>query len=468
MTRRPVQQLEFPAASRFERVRWALIPAACIAVALLAAWWLQSTMPRHIVLASGLPDGIYHQYAQRYKEILAREGITVEERMTGGAEENARLLRDPKSGVDVAFMHGGVVRPTERANLIMLATLYYEPLWIFYRDSVVHPHFDELRHKRLAVGSPESGVRAFMEPLLAANNITTLNSELVPLVNLAALRALQAGQVDAAFLVGPAHFPAIWQALHDPELKLMSLARADAYPRLFPYITKLKLPPGTIDLALHIPDREVDLIGTKAMLVARDDLSPAIVNLLLEAGRELHGQQGLFEADDEFPNTAPVDLPVSADASRHHRFGPSLLHRYLPYVVAAYVERLIVLLLPIVFVIIPLLNFLPRLFRWRNRSRIYRWYGELALLERDVSTRTGALPVEQWLSDLGRIEHAAARVRTPMSYASEAYTLREHIGLVRQAVMAKLRGEDATIDENQRSVEAGSERNAARAPAAPF
>ena len=116
MTRRPVQQLESPAASIFERVRWALIPAACLAVALLDAWWLQSTMPRHIVLASGLPDGIYHQYAQRYKEILAREGITVEERMTGGAEENARLLRDPKSGVDVAFMHGGVVRPTERVR----------------------------------------------------------------------------------------------------------------------------------------------------------------------------------------------------------------------------------------------------------------------------------------------------------------------------------------------------------------
>ena len=429
-------------------MRWALLGAASIAFAVLGAWYLQSTIPRRIVLASGLPDGMYHQYAQRYKEILAREGVTVEERMTGGAEENERLLSDPGSGVDVAFMHGGVVRPSDHGKLVMLAALYYEPLWIFYRDSVVHPHFDELRHKRLAVGSPESGVRAFMEPLLAANRITSLNSELVPLVNLAALRALQAGQVDAAFLVGPAQFPAIWQALHDPELKLLSLARADAYPRKFPYITKLTLPPGTIDLAEHIPQQEVKLIGTKAMLVARDGLSPAIVNLLLEAGRELHGQQGFFEADGEFPNTAPVDLPVSADANRHHRFGPSLLHRYLPFFVAAYVERLIVLLVPVLFVIIPLTNLLPRLFRWRARSRIYRWYGELALLERDVSTRKGALPVEQWLGDLGRIEQAATRIRTPLSYAGEAYTLREHIGLVRQAVMAKARGVDANIDEN--------------------
>ena len=55
-------------------------PAAALvtAVVLVVAWFLQSTIPRHIGLASGLQDGLYHQYAQRYKEILAREGVTVE------------------------------------------------------------------------------------------------------------------------------------------------------------------------------------------------------------------------------------------------------------------------------------------------------------------------------------------------------------------------------------------------------
>jgi len=132
-----------------------------------------------------------------------------------------------------------------------------------------------------------------------------------------------------------------------------------------------------------------------------------------------------------------VDLPVSADANRHLRFGPSLFYRYLPFFFAAYVERLIVLLVPLLFVIAPLANFLPQVFRWRARSRIYRWYGELAMLERDVDARTGTLPIRQWLADLGRIERAAASIRTPASLASETYTLREHVGLVRQAVMAK-------------------------------
>ena len=153
---------------------------------------------------------------------------------------------------------------------------------------------------------------------------------------------------------------------------------------------------------------------------------------------------------------------MSADANRHHRFGPSLLHRYLPFFVAAYVERLIVLLVPVLFVIIPLTNLLPRLFRWRARSRIYRWYGELALLERDVSTRKGALPVEQWLGDLGRIEQAATRIRAPLSYASEAYTLREHIGLVRQAVMARTQGAGADMDDDPRRAVPALERSASQ------
>ena len=177
-------------------------PAAALvtAVVLVGAWFLQSTIPRHVVLASGLKDGLYHQHSQRYKQILAREGVTVEERLTGGAEENEQLLHNPKSGVDVAFMHGGIVRPQDRGNLTMLMALYYEPLWIFYRGPAMLTQLDELRGKQVAIGSPGSGARAFVEPLLAANGITGSNTRLSPLVNLEALRALQRGEIDAALL----------------------------------------------------------------------------------------------------------------------------------------------------------------------------------------------------------------------------------------------------------------------------
>jgi len=428
---------------RFEILHWLPLLAALLVVALLGAWLLLSQIPRHIILASGPKDGMYHQYAQRYKAILARHGVTVEERLTHGADENERLLRDPKSGVDVAFIHGGVVRPAEQDNLVMLAAIYYEPLWVFYRGADPLTQLDELRFQRLAIGVPGSGVRAFIEPLLDANGIDGMNTELVSLGNLEAIRALQSGRVGAAFLMGPVPLTAIWQALHDPDLKVMDLARADAYPRRFPAITRLSLPSGTVDLEQHIPAEEVRMIGTKAMLVSRDGLSPPIVNLLLDAAREVHGGQGFFEANGEFPNTAPVDLPVSADADRHHRFGPTILQSYLPFFVAAYLERLIVLLVPLLILVVPLSNLLPRLLGWRVRLHIYRRYVELALLERDLASRTGVLPVAQWLADLDLIQHKAEQIKTPARVASEAYTLREHIALVRRAVLAKAQGVEA-------------------------
>jgi TRAP-type uncharacterized transport system substrate-binding protein len=409
--------------------------AVLVLLAALGAWMLQASIPRRIVVATGVPDSLYHIHFQRYKEILARDGVSLVERATGGAAENARLIADPKSGVDVAFMQGGVIK--DAGNIVMLAALYYEPLWVFYRGPAHVAHLDALRGRRIAVGTPGQGVHVFVEPLLSANDVTSSNSELVPIGNLEAIQALQSGRIDAALLVGGAESTAIAQALRDTGLELMDFRRADAYQRRFDHISKLVLPAGTVDLARDIPANDVTLISTEAMLVSRDDLPPALIALLYEAAREIHPDQGYFEKPREFPNTDPVDLPVSAYADRHHRFGPSLLHRYLPFFFATFVERLVILLVPLLVVIVPLMNLVPQLLRWRARSRIYRWYGELALLERDIDSRSGDLPIDQWLARLERIEAAAARVRTPRSYAAEAYTLREHIALVRRNVLAR-------------------------------
>ena len=238
-------------------------------------------------------------------------------------------------------------------------------------------------------------------------------------------------------LLGGAESAAIHEALWNADLKLMSIIRADAYVRRFPYITKLTLPEGTIDLAGNIPPNEVTLIGTTAMLVAREGFPPALTNLLMDTARDVHRGKGISKRRVSFPGTTPVDFPVSEDADRHKRFGPSFLHRYLPYWIATVIERLIILVVPLLVILVPLFNLLPQILRWRVRSRIFRLYGELKLLERDVATRTGASPIERWLADLDRIEHEAVQLKAPVSYASEAYTLREHIGLVRRAVMAR-------------------------------
>jgi TRAP-type uncharacterized transport system substrate-binding protein len=424
----------------FRRRNLQLVLLALLAVA--AAVWiafqvLQPLPPRTIVIASGVEEGLYHRHAQRYVTWLREHGVRVVERKTSGAAENYRLLLDPKSKVDVAFMQGGVATLPEADRLVMLASLYVEPLWLFYRADGALARATSLVGARISIGIPGSGTRAFVAPLLTANGVTTENSTLLETGGKEALRQLKAGEIDAALFVGGADSPLIREALFDPAIKLMSLGRADAYARRYGYISRLTLPAGTIDLARNLPPSDVATIGTKAMLAARDDLHPAIINLLIDAAREIHGGQGVFETAGEFPGTARVDLPVSPYADQHRRFGPSFLYQAMPFWAAALVERLIVLLLPLLFLVVPLMNLLPRVVRWRDRSRLVRWYGQLALLERDVATRQGDAPVEKWLQELAEISRAVGQRRMPPAFASEVFTLREHIDLVRREILAK-------------------------------
>ncbi len=165
--------------SRRERLRLAALVAILVAVAVWASIALvQPGPPRRIVMASGPESGVYHRYARRYVELLAREGVTVEERMTGGAADNLRLLADPKSGVDIALLQAGLATSPASDGLVMLASLYYEPLWIFYRGPATLTKINELHGKRMAAGVAGSGTRALVDQMLAANGL--LMSDGVP------------------------------------------------------------------------------------------------------------------------------------------------------------------------------------------------------------------------------------------------------------------------------------------------
>lgn len=405
-------------------------------LALSGAWYLEGTVPRHVTFASGTNSGINHLYAERYAKILQRDGIRLDERLTDGGAENLKLLLDPQSGVDVGIVPGGIYDEQMHGNVLMLATLYYQPLWIFYRNDKTLSEIGDLRHLKIAIGSPDSSVRAFAAPLLAANEITDSNTTLMSSGQHEAVRDLKNGKVDAILLLGPVKGPAIWEALNEPTFKLLSLASTEAYQRRYPYITKLTLPPGSVDFSKRIPAQEVHLIGTKAMMLAKEDLPFPLVQLLLDAARQIHAQQGFFEEPAEFPNTMPVDVPVSQDAVRHMRFGPKMLQRYLPLVAASYAERVFVLLVPLVIVLIPLFEFCLALYRAVFLRRIHRLYGELMVIERDIDVASESSMPEQWLRDLDRIDLAASSLNVPNSFANDVYDLREHIRFVRKRILS--------------------------------
>jgi hypothetical protein len=86
----------------------------------------------------------------------------------------------------------------------------------------------------------------------------------------------------------------------------------------------------------------------------------------------------------------------------------------------------------LVGVIYPLLRFTPALYGWQIRRRIFRMYGELKLLEKELESRSAGPTVHDLNEQLNWLEEKASHLRVPLFYASLLYTLRMHITVVRE------------------------------------
>ena len=413
---------------------------------LVAGFWAASQFirpapPKQLILTSGGDGGAYQRFALRYKDVLARYGIALVELPSAGAVENLQRLRDDKVEVDAGFVQSGIDGAGEDEVLASLGSLYYEPLWIFYRASLAKDgeldRISQLAGRRISIGAPASGTNKLARDLLEAHGIAAHPTQVLEQGGAVAVDALTHGRIDALFAVGPLQSATVWTLLYTEGVRLMSLSQADAYTRRFPALAKLNLPRGAVDLQRNVPPHDVTLVSPIATLLVREDTHPALVDLLLQAVTEVHGGPGIFQRPGEFPNAKSGDFPLSKEAERYYRSGKPLLQRYLPFWAATLIDRLMVMLVPILALLLPIVRFAPALYGWRVRSRIFRRYGELKFIEAEVEEDPARASREEWLARLERIEAAVNRMPTPLAFSDMYYTLRSHIGLVRETILSK-------------------------------
>ncbi|HEX7810869.1 MAG TPA: TAXI family TRAP transporter solute-binding subunit [Burkholderiales bacterium] len=416
--------------------------AIVLALALVVAmFFIEPGPPRRIVMTTGAVDSGYHMYALRYKEILARDGVTLELRTSAGSQENISRLMDEKSGVEVGFFQGGSAFATNAPHLQSLGSIYYEPLWVFHRGPEVHD-FSGLKGRRLAIGPEESGSRALALQLLAVNATVMPPTVLSAETGQESVDMLMQGKLGAVFLVAPADSPLVEKLAATQEIRLLSLDRAEAYARRFPYLTKLLLPRGVFDFINNVPVRDVTLVSPTANLLARDTLHPALAFLLMRAATEIHGGAGLLNKAGEFPAPLNSDFPLSSEAKRYYKSGPPFLQRYLPYWIAVLVDRLWIILLPSLALLVPLTRIVPPIYRWRVRSRIYRWYARLKEVELQLDDDPPAEKLKEMLARLDEIERSVNRINTPLAYSDNLYLFKQNVDLVRARVRWRLKAEE--------------------------
>ena len=415
-----------------------VILAIGLTVSLGVFTFFNTAAPTALTITSGPEGSSFSRNAEKYKKILSKEGVTLNILPSEGSTQNLSRLLDPKTKVDVGFVLGGEVAKTNVDQLMSLGSINYQPLMIFYQGEVKHL-LSEFKGARLDIGAEGSGTRILALALLKANGIELKGEAgFIEVDAKDPVTALEEKKIDAVFVMGDSTASDVLRKLlRTPDVHLFDVSQADAYVRRIGYLNKLVLPRGSLDFGKNIPPEDVHLIGPTVELVARDDLHPALSDLLLEAAREVHSGPGLFRKRGEFPAPLEHDFRLSPDATRYYASGKTFLYRTFPFWVASLIARTLAVLVPIVLLLIPGIRIAPALYRWRIESRIHRWYKVLLDLERDAQNSTGPERRAELLKKLDEIEASVNRIVVPASFGDLFYGLRGHVTFVRNSLLAE-------------------------------
>ena len=410
--------------------------AFLILVAILFAtlWVLVPPPPRSLELATGFPTGLYQQFGQKLQSELAEEGISLRLRTTGGTSDNLALLQDPYSGVDFAMVQGGVADLSKHPNLVSIAGVFYEPVWVWYRESSFQNEsgrlglLSQLKGKRVSIGNEGSGTLSLASQLLEASGLSLTDLHAEKLKPLDALEKFKKGQLDAVFLVSAAEAPLVKSFYETPGIRLMSFEQAEAYVHQFPFLSKVTVPRGVVSIAYDLPRQDIQVLAATATLVGKSDVSPALVTLLLGDTYDILKTYSYLQKPGEFPSGTGLDFPLHVDAEIYLKDGPSFLHRHLPFWTAVWIGRFAKIVIPLLVILIPLFTYIPAAKNLLLRLKLSQVYEELKVIERNASNP--ALRDKNF-RDLADIERRVGNIKVSMLDAKELYDLKGHVGEVR-------------------------------------
>ncbi|MBU3589599.1 TAXI family TRAP transporter solute-binding subunit [Polynucleobacter sp. 80A-SIGWE] len=405
-----------------------------VAILFSTLWVLVPPPPRSIELATGFPTGLYQKFGERLQSELAEQGVSMKLRTTGGTGDNLALLADENSGVDFAMVQGGVADLSKHPNLVSIAGVFYEPVWVWYRESSFKNEagklslLGQLKGKRVSIGNDGSGTLTLASQLLEASGLGMNDFHAEKLKPLDALEKFKKGELDAVFIVSAAEAPILRKFYETPGIRLMSFEQADAYVHLFPFLSKVTVPRGVVSIAYDLPRQDIQVLAATATLVGKDDISPALVTLLLGDTYDILKTYSYLQKPGEFPSGTGLDFPLHVDAEIYLKDGPSFLHRHLPFWTAVWIGRFAKIVIPLLVIFIPLFTYIPAAKNFFLRLKLSRVYEELKIIERNAS-----IPElkEKNYKDLADIERRVGNIKVSMLDAKELYDLKGHVGEVR-------------------------------------
>lgn len=400
----------------------------------ITAQFIQPSPKKELTIATGSKDGNYYKTALVYKKLLEEDNVKVNIITSAGSIENIEILKQNKA--DIAFVQNGTVTKEEAPNIKALASIYYEPLWVFYKNEGYSvDYIIQFISKNISIGNEGSGTRDLALSILKDNGINSKNSNILDYDSTKAKDELLKGNIDAMFVVSSHNSKVVKELLSDPKINVLSLKRAKAYSRKYSFLEALSLYEGTLDLYKNLPDENINLLSTTANLVIKDGLPEELTRLFLKKVAKVHNKKDLFARSGQFPNTFNMSLDINEEAKRYFKSGDTWLEKIFPFWIASNIDRLKILIIPLLTLLFPLFKGVFPLYNWSMRSKIYKWYDEI----NEIDKKIDLLEKKQLKDELSKLDNfrteIIAETKVPLSFMGEYYNLQLHIEHVRNRLI---------------------------------
>ncbi len=415
---------------------WIAVVVVVLVAASVAWSLLPPPLPQVVRLGTGQAGGYYERFGEGLRKEVAEHGVELETVTTAGSMDNIHLLLDGK--IDIALVQSGNLSDAQSAQLLSIASVFYEPVLVVERSEWDSYH---IAGGRIAIGAPGSGGNALVRRLLEDQGIRDgepPGTQFVEIAGEAAVNALQSGELDSAVFVTSFDAPWVRTLFTDSDLRVTDFALAEAFSRHDRFLRRLIIPAGLVDLRYELPPKDLQIVATTASLVIRPDAHKALIPLFIESSRQQLSQGGLLAAPGEFPSAHGVEAPLADEALQYFQRGPSFFYRWLPISYASTATRLAIVLIPLLTLMYPLFRLAGPAYRWATERRIYRWYRVLGRIERRMDAADSAASLDSIQEELDRVDEQIRHVHVPNKYGSNLFSLRMHQKLL-QDRLASLR-----------------------------
>src|SRR5258706_2371308 len=116
----------------------AIAAGPIVLLTVLVTWatyhFVRPAPPDTITITTGAEGSMFRTSAERYKRILARNGVALQILPSEGSLPNLQRLNDSSVHVDLGFIQGGLATAGQTEKLVSLGRVFREPLAIFYRN----------------------------------------------------------------------------------------------------------------------------------------------------------------------------------------------------------------------------------------------------------------------------------------------------------------------------------------------